>query len=213
MTEQPGLRERKKRQTAHVLWETAIRLFVQHGFANVTVTQIAAAADVSKMTVFNYFPTKEDLVTRPMADHVGDPARIVREREPGESAVAALRRDYLAALARHDAATGLNDDPGVLGVQSLLRDTPSLAQRVITISHHSRQLLAEELQAQSGETDILARVAAAQLIGAREVLVAENLRRMLAGEAVDAVYPDAVTNTDRAYDHLEVGLRDYCVRR
>ena len=37
-------------------------LFAEHGFDAVTVDQVAAAADVAKKTVFNYFPTKEDLV-------------------------------------------------------------------------------------------------------------------------------------------------------
>lgn len=213
MTEGLGLRERKKLQTARMLWGTAIGLFVEHGFDHVTVAQIAAAANVSTMTVFNYFPTKEDLVMRPIQEHVGDAARTVRERAPGESATAALRRGFLAALAEHDAATGLNDTPTVLGVQRLLRATPALLYRVQALGHRSRRLLAEELAAPSGEPDVPAQVAATQLIGTLEVLVAENLRRLLGGETAEAVHPDAVAHTDRAFDLLDTGLRDYRILR
>jgi AcrR family transcriptional regulator len=56
-----GLREQKKRLTRQQLSNTATELFIKQGFDNVTVSDIAAAAKVSKMTVFNYFPRKEEL--------------------------------------------------------------------------------------------------------------------------------------------------------
>ncbi|MCC3769853.1 TetR/AcrR family transcriptional regulator [Streptomyces sp. UNOC14_S4] len=205
MTAQPGLRERKKIETTRRLFSTAVELFLEHGFDNVTVAQIAAASDVSKMTVFNYFPTKEHLVLRPMEDHVHDAAHIVRERAAGETPVAALRRAFLAALDEHDASTGLNDAPDVLGVCRLLHETPALAQRALALTQQSRDLLAAELPG----PPVLAAVTAAQLIGAREALSAENLRRLLAGESADAVHPDAVADAKRAFAFLETGLRDY----
>ncbi|QFG77192.1 hypothetical protein DMB90_27655 [Raoultella planticola] len=55
-----GLRE-QKRLTRQQLSNTATELFIKQGFDNVTVSDIAAAAKVSKMTVFNYFPRKEEL--------------------------------------------------------------------------------------------------------------------------------------------------------
>ena len=57
-----GLRERKKQQTRELIAETARRLFAERGFEQVSVAEIARTADVSEKTVFNYFPTKEDLV-------------------------------------------------------------------------------------------------------------------------------------------------------
>ena len=57
-----GLRESKKLHTRQQIADEAMRLFVTRGFDHVTVAEIAAAAGVSQKTVFNYFPTKEDLV-------------------------------------------------------------------------------------------------------------------------------------------------------
>ena len=57
-----GLRERKRLRTRQVIQEHALRLFVERGYDATTVADVAAAADVSSMTVFRHFPTKEDLV-------------------------------------------------------------------------------------------------------------------------------------------------------
>src|SRR5688572_33179378 len=57
-----GLRERKKKATRDAIHHGAMRLFAEHGYAHTTIEQIAEAADVSRATVFTYFPTKEDIV-------------------------------------------------------------------------------------------------------------------------------------------------------
>lgn len=57
-----GLRERKKRQTLTAIHKAAMELFAARGYDPVTVTEIVAAADVSRATVFAYYPTKEDIV-------------------------------------------------------------------------------------------------------------------------------------------------------
>ncbi|WP_406204102.1 TetR/AcrR family transcriptional regulator [Kitasatospora sp. NBC_01560] len=206
-----GLRERKKRQTAIRIWRSAITLFAERSFDEVSVAEIAAAADVSKMTVFNYFPSKEDLVMSPMEQHAGEPAQVVRERDPGTSVVAALRAHYLAALAAFDPATGLNDDRFTLDVVRLIHRTPSLALRATTsFNHTASRLLADELLAQDPDGDrIRARAAAALLLGVRTTLTTENQRRVLAGEPAAEVLPEAVENARRVFGLVEHGLGDY----
>ncbi len=62
MTQEPGLRERKKKQTANRIETAAMDLFEKHGFDATTIDDIATAADISSRTFFHYFPTKEDVV-------------------------------------------------------------------------------------------------------------------------------------------------------
>jgi AcrR family transcriptional regulator len=57
-----GLRERKKIKTKEAIQREALRLFQEQGYEDTTIEQIAAAAEISPSTFFNYFPTKEDLV-------------------------------------------------------------------------------------------------------------------------------------------------------
>jgi AcrR family transcriptional regulator len=58
-SEQPGLRERKKARTLELIADTARRPFEERGFARVTVTEVARAAEVAEKTVFNYFATRK----------------------------------------------------------------------------------------------------------------------------------------------------------
>ncbi|MGA5560965.1 TetR/AcrR family transcriptional regulator [Streptomyces platensis] len=66
-------------------------MFLSRGFDAVSVAEVAAAVEVSTMTVFHYFPTKEDLVLHRVEDHCDDAATTVRARRPGETPLAALR--------------------------------------------------------------------------------------------------------------------------
>src|SRR3954452_22303234 len=87
-----GLRERKKQQTRELIAETARRLFAERGFERVRVSEIAVEADVSEKTVFNYFPTKEDLVYWRLESFEEELLDTVRERAAGESVLAAFGR-------------------------------------------------------------------------------------------------------------------------
>ncbi|MBH1934568.1 TetR family transcriptional regulator [Streptomyces sp. AV19] len=213
MTEEPGLRERKKIQTRRKLWKVALDLFLERGFDKVSVAEIAAAADVSKMTVFNYCGTKEDLVVGPMREHVDDVARAVRERAPGESVVAAVRRQFLDALDAFDASVGMNDREFVLRVRRLIVETPSLLARAREVLHLGEENLATVLVAEAapGE-EPLARVVAAQLMAVRSGLVVHNHGRLLAGERAVDVAAEAKALAERAFDTAESGLREYGVK-
>ncbi len=95
MIERPGLRERKKRLTREQIATTAWRLFVERGFERVSVAEIAREADVAEATVFNYFPTKEDLVYGRMEAFGARMTEAIRGRPPGESVVDAFGRFVL----------------------------------------------------------------------------------------------------------------------
>lgn len=211
MTEGMSLRERKKLQTRHRLLAAATELFAERGFDQVSVAEIAEAAEVSKMTVFNYFASKEDLVLSPMEEHVGDVARVVRDRAPGESALAAVRAQFLDAMERRDPSVGMSDLPMVLEVRRLIQETPALLIRAHSFSMRSFELLAEVLVGEGQEPPI-ARIAAAQLIGTRNSLIQANQLRLLAGDRADEIAPDAAELAERGFGLLAGGLGDFAIR-
>ncbi|MEN3585395.1 MULTISPECIES: TetR family transcriptional regulator [unclassified Streptomyces] len=197
--EETGLRERKMRRTRGTLSDRAVRLFVERGFDAVSVAEVAAAAEVSKPTLFRYFPTKEDLVLHRIADHEGEAARVVAES--AEPPLRALLRHFLAGLDRGDPVTGLSDDPEVLAFHALLYGTPTLVARLHTHLERAEAALAEEL---GGDLD--ARLAAGQIVCVRRVLAQENWRRLSEGASVADVRPDAVAAAERAFGTLAAGL-------
>ncbi|MEU5685090.1 TetR/AcrR family transcriptional regulator [Streptomyces venezuelae] len=209
VTAQPlGLRERKKRQTATRIWRSALDLFLERGYDKVSVAEIAAAADVSKMTVFNYFGTKEDVLLGPVEEHVSDAADAVRDRAPGESAVAALRRQFLDQIEARDPSIGLSGGPRQLQMRQLISDTPALARRMLIFRMRGVELLADVLAEETGDR-LLAGVAAHQLVAARDAVILENHRRLLAGDDVDAMADDCAALAERAFDLVEKGLQEY----
>ncbi|MFH0519174.1 TetR/AcrR family transcriptional regulator [Streptomyces sp. M41] len=193
-----GLRERKKRRMYRTVSDTAIRLFLEKGFDAVSVAEVAAAAEISKPTLFRYFPTKEDLVLYRFADHEDEAARIVRQ---GPAPVEALRRHFLDGLERCDPVTGLNDHPEVLAYQSMLYETPALAARLYGYLERSEAALAEALGG-----GLPARLAAGQIVAVQRILAQENWRRIAAGEPLAEVRRDAVASAERAFGVLEAGL-------
>src|SRR5437763_17090005 len=95
-----GLRERKKQQTRQQIFDAASRLFEAKGFDRVSVAEIARAADVPEVTVFNYFPTKEDLFYGGMEFFEEQLIESVRIRPKGESVIRAFRRRLLEGAVR-----------------------------------------------------------------------------------------------------------------
>jgi AcrR family transcriptional regulator len=197
-TGEAGLRERKKQRMYQVVSDIAIRLFLEKGFDAVSVAEIAAAAEISKPTLFRYFPAKEDLVLHRIADHEDEAARIAGE---GPTPLEALRRHFLEGLERCDPVTGLNDHPEVLAFHKLLYGTPSLVARAYGFLERSEVALAEAL---GGGLDD--RLAAGQIIAVRRILAQENWRRIAAGERVADVRADAVAAAERAFGQLAAGL-------
>lgn len=199
----PGLRERKKQRMYQAVSEAAIALFLEKGFEKVPVAEVAAAADISKPTLFRYFPTKEDLVLHRFADHQDEAARVVTARPAKRTPLDALQRHFLDGLERHDPVTGLCDHPAVLAFHRLLYGTPSLVARLYEYQDRSEQTLAEAL---GGDDPSPHASPCGQIIAVQRILAMENWRRIDAGESADEVWPDAVAAANRAFGQLRSGL-------
>lgn len=147
---QTSLRERKKQRTYQAISDAAIALFLKQGFDQVSVAEVAAAAMVSKPTLFRYFPTKEDLALYRFADHEDEASRVVRDRAPGQTPLDALHAHFRSGLDRRDPVTGLCDDPEVLAYHRLLYGTPSLLARLYEYTTRAEDALARTLYAEAG---------------------------------------------------------------
>lgn len=205
-TDQPGLRERKKQRTRTAISDAAIDLFLDRGFAHVSVAEVAHAAEVSKRTLFAYFPTKEDLVVHRMADHETEAARVVRARPAHATPLAALRDHFLDGLRRRDPITGINDHPAVRMLAELIFGTPALVSSMQRFKTGGERALAEALCDTTDASDLIARVAAVQIIGVQWALSTDNFERLVRGESADGRYEGAVRDAEQAFDLLANGL-------
>ncbi|HKS45301.1 MAG TPA: TetR/AcrR family transcriptional regulator [Amycolatopsis sp.] len=167
------LRELKKRETRQAISDVATRLFIEHGFDEVTIAQVAAAAKVAKMTVTNHFPRKEDLVFDVHEDFVAGLAAARGENEP---LLAAFRRHYFEALDRQDAMIGFSDPD----FARMILTSPTLLARLRELHEGREKALAAALSVEFG--DVAARAVAAQIATAYRVLFHEVLQRTAAGE-------------------------------
>jgi len=127
MTAPAGRRERKKAQTRKALADAALALFLDRGYDQVGVREVADAADVSVTTLFKYFPSKESLVFDLDEDVEASLVATVRDRPPGRSIPQALREHILRREAAVDASPDGRD------LMRLVEDTPALR-------HYAREM-------------------------------------------------------------------------
>jgi AcrR family transcriptional regulator len=202
-----GLRERKKEQTRAAIAETAQRLFAERGFDAVTVTDVAREADVSAGTVFNYFPTKEDLFYSGMESFEARLVEAVRARSPGESVLDAFRRVVLDGIPR------LAEDERA-GVIAFAAQTVGSSR---SLQAREREILArhtEELAALIADApDVEAATVAAGLMGAQRALVAYVHASVLAGARGEELAARVRAEAERAFARLEHGLAGYGAAR
>ena len=192
-----GLRERKRQQVHEAISSAAITLFLERGFDKVSVAEVAAAAGISKPTLFKYFPAKEDLVLHRISDHQGESARVVRERAAGEAPLAALHRHFLAGLEGRDPVTGLNDHPQVLAYHRMVFSTPGLAARVLHYMALDEEALAAALAEVTDELTAL--LVAGQVLAAQRVLARRNWLALVEGATAEEAHPSAVAAAERAF--------------
>ncbi|CAO5235592.1 helix-turn-helix domain-containing protein [Frankia sp. AgKG'84/4] len=203
-------RAQRRARTRDALSAAAITLFCQRGFDDVSVAEIAAAANVSKPTLFAHFPSKEDLVLHRILDHRGEAGRIVAGRGADVAPLTALREHQLVGLDRREPVTGLNEHPEVLAFHGMVFATPSLQGRLARYAAEDERALAEALaRAAPGAGELTARLGAAQIIAVQRVLARENWARLSAGGSAAARHPEATAATRLAFAALARALPAY----
>jgi len=208
-----GLREHKKRVMRERLSATATAMFLERGFEQVRVNEVAAACGVSEKTVYNYFPTKESL----LLDREGDMAAMLRRAlaSPGpvtEAVVSALATelDELTDTTHDHGATGL----GLIDrFTTMVEATPSLRAAHTDMMDRLLQTAARALAARDG-TEIESpenQIAASALIGLWRIQL-RAMRRYADGTRTPAQVRHAVlAEVRRAATTVDRGLRHHPV--
>jgi AcrR family transcriptional regulator len=214
-----GLRERKKQQTRELIAETARRLFLERGFDAVTVAEVARGADVAEKTVFNYFPTKEDLFYDRLESFEDELLNAIRQRKPGETVVAAFGRFVLeprGLLASRKGREAREAAEALRAITRTIVESPALLAREQQVfaryTNSLAAVIAEETGAASG--DVEAWVVANALIGVHRALIDHVRERVLAGAFPPARLAREVRDQgERALARIEHGLGRYAAKR
>jgi len=187
-----GLRERKKRATRHAIHAGAMRLFAEQGFDGTTIDEIAEAANVSRATVFSYFPTKEELVFGDTSSAIDSLAAALHAGAERDGTIGAFRA-WLGEL------TGWIDPELVLR-QRLAREVPGVAARRLAILAEIEQVIADAFERELGPgRQLAARLSAASMVAALRATeestaaAIEQHDRVLSDSEIATLLDDAVT--------------------
>ncbi|MGN6175653.1 MAG: TetR family transcriptional regulator [Streptosporangiaceae bacterium] len=211
-----GLRELKKEQTRQLIADTAWRLFADRGFDRVTVAEIAREAQVAEATVFNYFPTKEDLFYSRLEAFGTRLADAVSARPAGEPVLAAFRRALMdeGGLLTQVEAGDAEALARLRTVNRVIADSPALLAREQQAITRNAAAVAALLAAEAGTPagDLRPQVAANALLGLHRALIDYVRCRVLADDELRGLAVDIRRLTTEAFVLLENGLRDYAAK-
>ena len=203
-----GLRERKKNASRLAISQIATKMFIDRGFENVTVVEVAAAADVSVATIFNYFPTKEDLFFDRELEIIEAHARFVRERKKSESITQALHRE-----ARNAIATALpplfNGNVGAF--LATVDASPALRARVRLALEKTEATLAAAIadSTKAKDGDPKPRVVAAMMMAIERVLLEKVRGNIFRGDGIAMSKRSLLRECDVAFELMSAGVGAY----
>jgi AcrR family transcriptional regulator len=205
-----GLRARKKRAAREAIAATARRLFAERGFDAVTVAEIAAAADVSEKTVFNHFPTKEDLAFAGREEGIALFVARITERPPGTSVLDVFRA--LTTTVIDEFVAGGNED--LLTVARIIRGSRTLQERLTVGWESGAAAITAAIAETSGAAgdDLVPAIVARTLWWTHRSIFLLALQGLLAEEDRDELVARLRATADRAYDQLSAGLGEYGMR-
>ena len=203
MTE-TGLRERKKARTRQVIADAAARLFAERGYERVAVSDVAREADVSEQTVYNYFETKEQLVTdrdQMVQEELG---RLIRSRAAGTSPAAAIREFVL------DSVEGLRRIPaeqwrGEVGYLAAI--SPAVHRIVLEMSDRQADAVATAIRETTDVTPEIAKLQGIALASVFQILISEAGRRTREGQSQDQMADELRPAIEAIIDELDHWFR------
>jgi AcrR family transcriptional regulator len=201
-----GLRERKKRATRDAIAAAARRLFAQRGFDDVTVGEVAVAADVSEKTVFNHFATKEDLAFAGREEGIAQFVAAITQRPPGTPVLEVFRALTHTVLDVFVAG----GDEDLLAVARIIRGSRALQER-LTVGWESgaAAITTAIADTSAGDDDMVPAIVARTLWFTHRSIFLAALTGLVAGEDGAQLATRLRAQADRAYDQLGGGLAQY----
>jgi AcrR family transcriptional regulator len=207
-----GLRERKKEQTRQLIAETARRLFAERSFERVTVAEVARAADVAEQTVYNYFPTKEDLVYWRLESFEQELLAAIRDREAGVPVLDAFWQWMLRQR-------GLLDEEPVsetmASMARVISESAALRAREQQVFERYTESLADLLASDTGAGHgaVEPWVAANAVMGLHRALVIYARARVLEGLRNPELARELRARAEEARAMLAAGLGGYGAKK
>jgi AcrR family transcriptional regulator len=195
-----GRRERKKAEVRQRISDAATALFLHRGFDQVSVSEVAEAADVARPTVFAHFPRKEDLFFDRYPEMAGQLTRAIRERPAGTSAISALRDTFVAVAQAGQAPYGLQQD--MIPWWKTVAASRALQARARELAD---QLSTDLAQAMAATGTAEPELAAALAVAAYRTVHLEAIRCILTGEdaaTVTARHPGRIRSALSTVDQL-----------
>jgi AcrR family transcriptional regulator len=185
-----GLRELKKARTRQHIADTAARLFAEHGYENVAVTDVAREAEVAEQTVYNYFPAKEQLVTdrdQQVRERLSD---LIRSRPPGVTAAAAIR-DYVLGFAAGIRDIAPEQWRGELGYLATI--SPAVRRLALEMTGRQADAIAAVISDTTAVPPEIAELQGIALAGVFQIIISEAGQRTREGQGqaqiADELYP------------------------
>jgi AcrR family transcriptional regulator len=196
-----GLRERKKRRTRQHIADTAARLFGERGYEHVAVVDVAEAAEVSEQTVYNYFPTKQDLVfdlEEDLSDRLTD---LIRTRPAGVSPAAAIREEALAFV---EGIKAVPPDQARGGLDYLAAISPTVRRLSLEVTDRLADAMAIAItETSDGLTPQLSKVQGVALAWIIQTITDESGRRRVAGQGSQQIAEELRPIIEGIFDSLD----------
>jgi AcrR family transcriptional regulator len=196
-------RDRGGAKTRAHIATVATELFLEHGFDDVTIAEVAAAAGVSKVTVFSHFQHKEDLLLDRLPDIVDLIRRAAHERADNVGVVEAFRRIAVDLAEQKHVLSGLTGD--IEPVMRTVMNSPALVTRLQAFQFEVESELAATLRDDARFTGDSALIAAL-LVAAYRTVAVETVRRRLAGHDIADIAIAHRQQLETAFDVLATGL-------
>lgn len=195
-----GLRERKKARTRRLIADTAALLFAERGYENVTVSDVAREAEVAEQTVYNYFPTKERLVTdrdEELHDRLTD---LIRTRPAGVTPAAAIRDLTLRAV------DGISTIPpevwrGELGYLAAI--SPTVHRLALEAVDSLAVAFAAAISASTDIAPEIARLQGIALASVNQIIIDEAGQRTRDGQNQARIARELYPMVERVLDELD----------